>query len=273
MRLSHGKAGDGRARMTHGLKRIVGFSLLVYLGFGAFLYAFQRSLIYHPMPPVPANAEEQITVRSGGERLRVWQVNPGREAALVYFGGNAEVVSGNAETFRRLFPERSSYLVNYRGYGGSTGEPSEQGLYRDALAVFDRIRAAHSDVAVVGRSLGTGVATYLAAHRPVERLVLVTPYDSVQSVAQARYPLYPMSVLLKDKFDSLSRADAIRVPTLVLTAERDRLITSEHSRRLVAAIDPRWVEQIVVEDADHFDIDRRAAYRASLVDFLNPGPD
>jgi pimeloyl-ACP methyl ester carboxylesterase len=212
-------------------------------------------------------------VSSGDERLRVWRINPGRAAALIYLGGNAEAVSGNAGTFLRLFPERTSYLVNYRGYGGSTGEPSEGGLYEDALAVFDYVRAAHSHVAVVGRSLGSGVATYLAANRPVDRLVLVTPYDSVERVAQAHYPMYPMSVLLKDKFDSMSRADAIRVPTLVLTAERDRLITPEHSRRLAAAIEPRWVESVVVEGANHFDIDRRSTYRAALAAFLSPGSD
>ncbi len=258
--------------MTRWLKQSVLFALLVYLGFGAFLYAFQRALIYRPTPAVAAAGYERITVPSGAEQLSVWRVNPGRAPATIYFGGNAEAVLGNADEFGRWFPDRTAYLVNYRGYGGSTGRPTEAGLYQDALAVFDRVAAEHSPIAVIGRSLGSGVATYLAVERPVGRLVLVTPFDSVERIAQELYPLYPMSLLLKDKFDSLTRAKAIDVPTLLLIAAEDQMISIEHARRLAAGIDRRWVEQQIVEGADHFNISYRPGYRSALTDFFASEP-
>ena len=258
--------------MTRILQRGLVAALLVYLGFGAYLYAFQRSFLYYPTPAAQDPQFKQLDITSGNERIRVVQVNPGRPSAILYFGGNAEAVHYNGPDFARLFPHATSYLVNYRGYGGSTGTPTESGLYRDALAAYDAVRETHAAIAVIGRSLGTGVATYLAVNRPVERLVLITPYDSVEQLAHTQYPLYPMTLLLKDKFDSVSRAPSIRTPTLVLIAGRDQLVGPERAWRLVQTMDPQFVRAVVIDGANHFNLIYRPRYEEELRSFFSPLP-
>ena len=112
--------------------------------------------------------------------------------ALLYFGGNAEDVSASLPQLARDFPGRALYLMHYRGYGASTGRPSEAALHADALALFDKVHATQPQVAVMGRSLGSGVAVRLAAQRPVSALVLVTPYDSLRDGAARQRPVFPV---------------------------------------------------------------------------------
>ena len=126
--------------------------------------------------------------------------------------------------------------VNYRGYGLSEGRPGEAALAADALAVYDLLAArwgrrpgAHRRL---WRSLGSGVAVQLAAKRPVRAVMLVSPFDSLRSIARKQYPIIPVSLLLKHPFDSLARAPGIEAPLLVLAGERDTLIPPALSRRL-----------------------------------------
>jgi pimeloyl-ACP methyl ester carboxylesterase len=154
--------------------------------------------------------------------------------ALVYFGGNAEDVSYALPVLARAYPQHALYLLHYRGYGGSTGEPSERALFADALALFDDVHREHPNIVVVGRSLGSGVATYLASKRPVARLVLVTPYDSLEDVAVRHYPYLPVRWLLRDRFESSKYAPRITAPTLVIAAEHDEIIPRASTDALLA---------------------------------------
>ena len=115
-------------------------------------------------------------------------------------------------------------MLHYRGFGGSSGKPSEEALHEDGLALFDKVHAEHADVTVVGRSLGSGVAARLASERPISRLVLVTPYNSLQELAARQYRYFPVSWLLKDKFESWRYAPRITAPTLIVAAEHDEMI-------------------------------------------------
>ncbi|NNJ92505.1 MAG: alpha/beta hydrolase, partial [Gammaproteobacteria bacterium] len=99
----------------------------------------------------------------------------------------------------------------------------------------------HDAISVIGRSLGSGIATYLAAHREIDKLVLITPFDSVESLAQARYSLYPVSLLLKDKYRSIDWVKKIDSPTLILLAELDFVVPAEHSQRLIE----HFLEQLI----------------------------
>ncbi|MFQ5983707.1 MAG: alpha/beta hydrolase, partial [Woeseiaceae bacterium] len=172
---------------------------LIYVGFCAFLYMTQRNALYYPTPEVQVTDATEVRLESDGETLKIWHLpNSNGPNAIIYFGGNAEDVSGNIPQFRNIFPGYAVFLVNYRGYGGSTGSPTEAGLYRDALTVFDEIHSRHKDVSVIGRSLGAAVATYLASVRDVQRLVLVTPFDSIENVAKGAFPIFPVSLLIKD---------------------------------------------------------------------------
>ena len=114
--------------------------------------------------------------------------------------------------------------MHYRGYGGSSGKPSEAALVADALALFDKVNTEHQNITVVGRSLGSGVAVHLASLRPVARLILVTPYDSLQDLAARQFPYFPVRWLLRDKFESWRYAPLISVPTLIVAAEHDDVI-------------------------------------------------
>ena len=164
---------------------VISIAVLVYAGLCVFLYASQRSAMYYPTPEVHIPDVVDIRFESDGETLKIWLLaNAGGPNAIIYFGGNAEDVAANIPDFRNIFPGHAVYLVNYRGYGGSTGSPSEAGLYKDALIIFDEIRSEYTRISVIGRSLGSAVASYLASVRDIDKLVLVTPFDSIENVAK-----------------------------------------------------------------------------------------
>lgn len=254
--------------MQTAIVSLLSLTALAYVGIAVALYTTQRSILYYPTPESGGYGAEPMNVESEGESLKVWRLNGGRDRAIIYFGGNAEQVSANVPMFAEIFREATVYLVNYRGYGGSSGVPTEQALYADATAVYDHLDARHGSVAVIGRSLGTGVATYLASVRDVEKIVLVTPFDSIERVAARHYPIFPVALFLKDKFRSIEHADDIESPTLVLVAENDRVIPREHAESLVLAFGKDVVKMIVLEDTTHNTIGYSPAYPALLEEFL-----
>jgi len=243
-------------------------SILLYIGFGLYLYIYQRRFLYHPTPPIQ-NSQVPITkIRSGFRLIPVIILNHRQPNAIIYFGGNSEAVHLSAKTYSALFPKHTIYLACYRGYGGNKGTTSETALYRDALTVYDYALPKHHAISVIGRSLGSGVATYLAANRAVERLVLVTPYDSVESVAQAMYPFYPISWLLTDKFDSISRVPKITALTLIVLTEHDDVVPHNHSLRLAKAFAPGQVFVRLIPNTTHSHFDKNGNYRNLLRAFL-----
>jgi len=239
---------------------------LIYAGFCAYLYVAQRSFIYFPVPETPNGVANDLRLDVRGATLQIWQLQAEKQEALIYFGGNAEDVSQNIQQFVGLFPEKAIYLVNYRGYGASTGIPTEAALIEDARIIFDHVSQSHTGISIIGRSLGSGVAMALAAEKTPERLVLITPFDSMVRLAQSSFPIFPVSFLLKDRYDSLSYAGSISMPTLLLIAERDEFIPIQHSKNLAAAIEPSTVT--VIEDATHNTIQDYDRYAHSLGGFL-----
>jgi pimeloyl-ACP methyl ester carboxylesterase len=230
----------------------------------AALFFFQRSLIYFPQPAsAPSRAATmQLPGPDGAVLVSVLAREGG--AALVYFGGNAEDVSASLPELAQAFPQRSLYLLHFRGYGGSAGAPSEAGLLDDARALFDKVHASHPDVLAMGRSLGTGLAVRLAAERPVSRLVLVTPYDSLQALAAQQFPLFPVRWLLRDKFDSGLHAPRIAVPTLIVAAEHDEVIPRESTEQLHRRFAPGVATMRVVPRSGHNSISDSPAYTQAL---------
>jgi pimeloyl-ACP methyl ester carboxylesterase len=245
--------------------------LVVYSAACLFLYLTQRYFIYYPTPESDNSYAIDLRISSGDETLQVWQLHPGHEQAILYFGGNAEDVAGNAPAFAQAFPDFTVYLVNYRGYGASSGSPTEAGLFADAESLHDRVANHHRIVHLVGRSLGSGVAVHLAAAREVGRLVLITPYDSIANVASAAMPIFPVKWLLKDRFDSARLAGKLTNPTLALLAEHDRVIPRTSSERLVAAFQPRIVTAVIIPHADHNSIGMMPGYWDRQKRFLEAG--
>lgn len=205
---------------------------VLYLAACAALFFFQGSLIYHPQPAAVGTPDTRMKLAADGAEVHVSRRPHEGPGALIYFGGNAEDVSASMPALAEAFPDRALYLMHYRGFGDSAGTPSEKALQKDALVLYDTVHAHHSDIVVMGRSLGTGIAVRLAGERPATRLVLVTPYDSLEDIAATQFPYFPVRWLLKEKYDAGRYAPAIRVPTLVMAAESDEVI-------------PRWsTEQI-----------------------------
>lgn len=242
---------------------------MVYLAAVLFLYFSQRDLMYFPTPEEYIADYQRIEIPGKDLTLDAWAARRnGYGDAIVYFGGNAETLLYAATLLNSLFPNKSIYLPYYRGYGGSAGEPSEAALYQDALSIYDYVDKRHGKVAVIGRSLGSGVATYLATQRDIQSMVLVTPYDSLESVASESFSMFPVSWLLKDKYDSLSRAAEIEQPTLLITAERDDIITAAHSDKLLKALEHTGAERVMVDGATHNDIATKREFAMALLIFL-----
>ncbi len=252
---------------TESIVLIMGTLLLGYAALCALLFIGQRSMIYFPTPEVRNAHAEDWRVDTGDASIQVWKLDGGAANAVIYFGGNAEDVSGNIADFSRYFAGHTIYLVNYRGYGASTGSPSEMGIIRDAEHIFDVVRDRHPSVTVVGRSLGSGVAMHLGGNRDVSRLILITPYDSLVNVAATHYPVFPVSLLLRDRFDSMRHAKSISVPTLVVAAEQDTIIPLRHARTLAEEIRHDLLEFVVIDGAGHNTIGNFAEYERALIEF------
>jgi uncharacterized protein len=227
---------------------ILAGAYLVLLGA---MYVFQRALMYFPdarrTPPAQAGlprAQEITLTSSDGETLVAWHVapRPGRPLIL-YFHGNAGALNLRAERFRKLTADGTGLLaVSYRGYGGSSGTPSETGLITDAHTAYDYAAAQvpAERIVVFGESLGTAVAIAIAAERPVAAVILDAPFTSAAEIAAAVYWFAPVRWLIKDPFYSDRRIGKIKVPLLVLHGERDTIIPIAFAEKLFAmAIEPK----------------------------------
>jgi hypothetical protein len=250
--------------MRRALLRIVRIAVLVYVGLCIMLFLFQRSMIYYPQPREYQAGVTLLTLQSGGERVLVSTRPHNGDAALIYFGGNAEDVSQDMPDFRAEFPDTAIYLLHYRGYGGSSGKPTEKGIVADALVLFDLVHAQHSSVIVIGRSLGSGVAVQVASQRPVARLVLVTPYDGLKDIAAKEYPFIPVGLLLLDKYQSWRYAPQVTAPTLILAAGSDEVIPRSSTERLKARFKSGIVRYVVIPGAGHNTISDNSEYMALL---------
>ena len=243
----------------------------------ALVWLSQDRLIFMPQPVastahLPADAQPLEIVAADGTKLRGWirVASPTPAPAVMYFGGNAEEVSGTLADPR--WPRDWTIVaINYRGYGTSEGAPSESALVSDALVIYDTI-AARSDVdsrriVAFGRSLGTGVAVKLAAARPLAGVILASPYDSLVALGRTHYPLLPVSLLLRHRFDSAADARNVHASLLAIVAEHDSIIPVERSQSLYDAwAGPKtW---LVVPGTDHNTLSRPNAFWDGTAAFL-----
>jgi uncharacterized protein len=210
--------------------------------------------------------------------LRGWQLTPkaasGKVPGLIYFGGRQEDISELAH-IAEFFGARVVRIFNHRGFATSSGKPSEKGFLSDALAQYDALAAAPevdaSNIFVIGRSLGSGLAVYLAAHRPVAGVVLITPYDSVLALAKRHYPYLPVKRLLRHRFEAHLWAGEARCRVLTVLAAIDKVVPADHSHQLLA----RWAgssEVITIPDTDHSNVLRAGETQDVIRRFLEATP-
>jgi uncharacterized protein len=256
---------------------VVGVSVLLamVLVVIALAWLFQRRLIYLAEPGrAPAVAtvlpagEDVAFDTADGLRLRGWFVPAATgksQATVLVLNGNA----GNRAARAPLAAELSRaglsvLLLDYRGYGGNPGSPSERGLLADARAARAYL-ATRGDVdparlVYFGESLGAAVAVQLAAERPPMALVLRSPFTSLADVGRVHYPFLPVRLLLKDRYASIEQVGRLRCPVLVVAGERDGIVPWEQSRRLAAAI-PERKRFVLVPGADHNSLELLAGQR------------
>jgi len=243
---------------------VVFYALLVLA-----MYAFQRHFMYFPRSASDVYGEMNTAFTVDGTQLSGWTLNEGHTRALIYYGGNAESIEANIPLFKALLPHYTVYLIPYRGYGNNPGTPTERVLYSDALKIFESVKNRHDSVSLMGRSLGTGIATYVAANRQVDKLILVTPFDSVENVAKDIYWMLPVSWLIKDRYLSSGRVKDITAQTYVFIAEKDRVIPRARTDQLVAEFGDQLVEVFVITGAGHNTISNFPAYVSDLKRVLN----
>ena len=262
------------------MKSLVFIILASYAGLCLLLYLMQDRLIFHsqPAPAVPPQAppgytSEAVTFQShDGLALRGLLIRPPGSPAplIIYYGGNAEEIGYLAPLADR-YAGSALLLVNYRGYGGNPGAPGERELIADALAIFDqaqRLANIRKDATTLhGTSLGSGVAVAVAHQRPVSRLILTVPFDSLAAVAQRHYPVVPARLLLRHSFDSLTRASTANTRSVFLVASADTIIPPAHARKLFDAwAGPKtWREY---SQAGHNDIESAPGYWEAIAAFL-----
>jgi fermentation-respiration switch protein FrsA (DUF1100 family) len=232
------------------------------------LFLAQRAVLFPAptatrTPPQEAGfpeAEEHILATADGEKVIVWHVppKPGRPVVL-YFHGNGDYLAGFFGRFRGLIADGIGIVaLSYRGYAGSSGSPSEQGLLQDAAAAyaFTATRYRTDKIVVWGFSLGTGVAVALAAAQPIGKLILEAPYTSISDVAASAFWFAPVRLLMRDQFHSDRQIGQIRVPLLMIHGALDPTIPIAFGERLFArANEPKRFVRLARgghNDLDHF---------------------
>jgi pimeloyl-ACP methyl ester carboxylesterase len=264
---------------TVSMKRMATFLTFViigYVGLCALIFLVQDRMLFFP----GANDPRAVTILKPWQRsietpqatLSGWLIgarDPPNAPLVFYFGGNAEDISVTGlEVGNKA--DANFVLMNYRGYGASDGAPSQSALFTDALSVYDTLidtTVHNGKIVAFGRSLGSGVAVYLASQRKVDAVVLATPYDSIRNVARRHYPWLPVATLIRHPFDSLALAPGLNIQALFLVAERDEIIPPLHAQQLADnwGGSTRWV---LIEGASHNSISADPRYWASIGEFL-----
>ena len=239
---------------------------LIYVGIVALMYVSQRKLMYLPdttrwsPASVGLAAAQDVELRTAdGETVIVWHAPPrGDRPVVLYFQGNGGGLNLRARRFRRLTEDGLGLVaLCYRGYGGSTGSPTEAGLLQDADAAYAFARQHYpvERIVVWGESLGTGVAVALAAEHQVGRVLLESPFMSAMEIAASAYPFVPVRQLMKDPFRSDQRIARVSVPVLILHGVDDMVVPISHGERLFGLVrgPKRFIRLARANHNDHDD--------------------
>lgn len=255
---------------------LLGAAAVVYAGMFVTLALRQRAILYQPrvgfVAPALAGLDNLEVLRlqtKDGETLEAWFAAPkdDRRPLILYFHGNGGSLVDRERRFRRLTQHGYGLLaISYRGYGGSTGAPSEQGLLRDAETAYEAARRhgfAPWRIVIMGESLGTSVATITAARHESAALVLDSPFASIVEVAATHFPIFPAGLVVLDKFRADESIGEVKAPVLMIVGVIDPVTPAASARRLFArANEPRTL--IELPDAGHIAMDSPGALERAM---------
>ena len=257
------------------LMNLAGMSVALYVLVVAAAWLGQRHLMYVPDPTrvAPASAglrgvDELVLETPDGSRLIAWRTSAVEgQPFILYLHGNAGNLASRADRFQRYQAQGLGLaMLSWRGYGGSTGRPSEANNVADARLAYDTLVASGvrpEDIVVYGESLGSGVAIQLVAERKVAALVLDAPYTSIVDVALLSYPYLPVRPLLIDRYESDRHIKQVRVPVLVLHGERDAVIPVRMGKALHEMV-PGPKKLVLFPDGGHVDLDDYGAVAVDM---------
>lgn len=263
------------------LKWIVVVAVVGYAALVALLYWAQRTIMY-PAPqkfrtsPADADfpqAEEIVLDTEDGEKIIVWHVPPkSGKPVVLFFHGNGEVLAWRVPRFRALTADGTGLIaLSYRGYGGSTGQPTETALLSDGEAAY-RFAAKHyaaERIVLWGYSLGSGVAVAVAEKHPVGKLILEAPYTSTVDVAAAAFPYMPVRWLLRDRFHSDERIVRTHAPVLIMHGEKDSVIAMRFGEKLFE-LAPGKKRLVRFPLGTHINLDEHGAVEAAKAFLAEP---
>jgi fermentation-respiration switch protein FrsA (DUF1100 family) len=235
-----------------------------YLAVNAYLYICQRNLLYHPIVEMTAPAnygieDTKLVKLKTVDNIEIvtWYHAPHHgHPVMLYLHGNAGNLADRAEKLKVFIGKGMGMLaISWRGFGGSGGHPTEEGLYNDARAAIKYLLdngVELNDIFLYGESLGSGVAVQMAIEFKVRALVLEAPYDSISGRAAELYPYIPVKLLLKDHFDSIDKIGKVHIPLLIFHGYLDDVMPIAHGRKLMmAANEPKQMR--IFEHTKHTD--------------------
>lgn len=260
------------------------FAVAAYAAAIGALYFFQRPLLY-PAPQTTrtdpasvgfAKAQEIVLDTKDGERLIIWHVPPKEgKPVVLFFHGNGEVLAWRVPRFRAITADGTGLVaLSFRGYGGSSGAPSEEGLLNDGVAAYEFAAARYPPSRIIpwGYSLGSGVAVALATTRPIAKLILEAPYTSTVDVAAAAFPWAPVRWLMRDRFHSDQRISKLNVPLLIMHGAKDTVVPIEIGRRLFDLV-PGRKRFVTLPQGTHVNLDEQGAVSIAQAFMAGDGKD
>jgi pimeloyl-ACP methyl ester carboxylesterase len=243
------------------------------------MFEFQNQIMFptHVVAapgPLPPGATRVSIPAPGGNALHGVHIAPvaglpGKRTLILGFGGNAWNAEDAASYLHKVYPSADVVAFHYRGYRPSTGSPSAEALLEDAPLVYDfAVSRVHPDQTIaVGFSIGSGAATGLAQVRPVDGLILVTPFDSLRAVASDLYPFLPVATLFRHDMDAAAALKTSQVPTAIIAAEHDQIVHPRRTEALRASVGNLLFDRTIA-GAGHNDIYARSEFQRAMDDAL-----
>ena len=209
--------------------------ILIYFGITVVVYFFQRKLLYHPFSPqitgkgLIHNFETINFKTSDNFELKGWfHLKNSNKKTILFLHGNAGNLDNRIDKLNFLGNMDINFLIiSWRGYSGNPGNPSETGLYKDALGGIEWLNKkgiSNDRIILYGESLGTAITTEVAQNENFAGIILEAPFTSMVDMGQKIYPIFPVKFLLKDKYESKNKIKNIKSPILVLHGRKDKIV-------------------------------------------------